>query len=50
MRKILLISVFFVLIFAKDVVQEQGLCKINWTRFKMECVGESEKGQSKFAS
>lgn len=36
--------------FAKDVIEESGSCKINWTEGYILCEGESAQGQSKYAA
>lgn len=35
---------------AREVVDDSGLCKINWSRGFVTCVGESAEGQSSFAA
>jgi len=38
------------LAFSKDVIVKDELCSINWTQYKMQCIGESAQGQNIFAS
>ena len=47
------ILVFFLLIsslFARDVIQKDGYCSINWTKGYLVCSGTSEEGQSEYAA
>jgi len=48
-----LISLFLILqvsLQARDVIDDTGLCKINWTLGHITCEGESAEGQSSFAA
>ena len=47
------VLVFFLLIsslFARDVIQKDGYCSINWTKGYLVCSGTSEEGQSEYAA
>ena len=37
-------------LFARDVIDESGSCKINWSQGHIICEGESEAGQTRFAA
>lgn len=52
MQKIVIITLlFFVgILQARDVVDDTGICKINWTKGFITCIGESAEGQKKFAA
>lgn len=51
MKKLLILGlVLSSLLSARDVVDESGMCSINWTQGHITCEGESEVGQSKYAA
>jgi hypothetical protein len=52
MYKTALLSIILTLstLHARDVIDDTGLCKINWTIGSIRCEGESESGQSKYAA
>ena len=35
---------------AKDVIKKDSLCTINWTQYKIQCIGTSAKGQNAFGA
>ena len=35
---------------ARDVVEDTGICQINWTQGTITCSGESAEGQARFAA
>lgn len=37
-------------LYSKDVIETSEYCKTNWSKGTIECTGESEEGQSSFAS
>jgi len=41
---------FFTALHARDVVDDTGICKINWTQGFITCIGESAEGQSSFGA
>ncbi len=51
MKKMLLvIAMMFVSLQAREVIEAQGTCKINWTGGFITCEGESAEGQSSYAA
>lgn len=46
----LLLVVFSVFSFSKEVIDKNGNCQINWTEGYILCEGESAEGQSKYAA
>ena len=51
MKKLIVISILLSLsLQGRDVVDDTGLCKINWTKGHILCEGESAEGQRNFAA
>lgn len=50
MRFLLFLCMFYVFSFSREVIEDSGLCKINWSKGFILCEGESAQGQNKYAA
>lgn len=52
MKKILIVALILCIsvLQARDVIDDTGICKINWTKGFITCIGESAEGQNKYAA
>ena len=48
--KFLMLILLSIFAFGREVIEESGSCKINWTQGFILCEGESAQGQSKYAA
>lgn len=48
--KFLMLILLSIFAFGREVIEESGSCKINWTEGFILCEGESAEGQSKYAA
>ena len=50
LKVILILHILSSFLFSKDVIKKDEICSINWTKYKIQCIGLSAKGQNTFSS
>ncbi len=48
--KYIIIFIIFIQIFAKDVIEKDEYCTLNWTKFTLTCHAKSAPGQNEYAA